>query len=161
MKLSYETWDDIFGSNDVDTIFNSFLNTYLRIFYSSFPLKKIISAKSENNDWITPGIKISCQCKRELYLLYRNNNDPHFKNYYKSYCRTLSSVVKAAKRLHYDRLVTNSNKMKTTWNIVKSITGKKSCNKSIQSVYIDGALTENQQVIADTFHNYFLSFCQK
>jgi hypothetical protein len=51
--------------------------------------------------------------------------------------------------------------VKTTWNIVKSITGKKSCNKSIQSVYIDGALTENQQVIADTFHNYFLSTADK
>jgi hypothetical protein len=40
MQLSYERWDDVFSSNDVDTVFNSFLNTYLRIFYSSFPLKK-------------------------------------------------------------------------------------------------------------------------
>jgi hypothetical protein len=40
MQLSYETWDDIFSGNDVDIIFNYFLNMYLRIFYSSFPLKK-------------------------------------------------------------------------------------------------------------------------
>jgi hypothetical protein len=42
MQLSYETWDDVFSSNDVDTILNSFLNTYLRIFHSSFPIKKYI-----------------------------------------------------------------------------------------------------------------------
>jgi hypothetical protein len=42
MQLSYETWDDVFSSNDVDTIFNSFLNIYLRIFHSSFPVKKIL-----------------------------------------------------------------------------------------------------------------------
>jgi hypothetical protein len=40
MQLSYEMWDDVF--NDVDTIFNSFLNTYLKIFHSSFPIKKNI-----------------------------------------------------------------------------------------------------------------------
>jgi hypothetical protein len=40
-KLSYESWEDIFAENVVNTIFNNFLNMYLRIFYSSFPLKKV------------------------------------------------------------------------------------------------------------------------
>jgi hypothetical protein len=40
-KLSYEIWDTIFGENDVNKIFNNFHNTFLRIFYSSFPEKKI------------------------------------------------------------------------------------------------------------------------
>jgi hypothetical protein len=39
IMLSYEDWDEVFSNNNVDTIFNSFLNTYLRIFYSCFPLK--------------------------------------------------------------------------------------------------------------------------
>jgi hypothetical protein len=42
MQLNYEMWDDVFSGNNVDTNFNSFLNTYLRIFHSSFPLKKYI-----------------------------------------------------------------------------------------------------------------------
>ena len=37
---SYESWDEVFDGNDVNKIFNSFLNTYLRIFYATFPLKK-------------------------------------------------------------------------------------------------------------------------
>jgi hypothetical protein len=40
MNLSYESWDAIFTDENVDSVFNSFLNTYLRIFYHSFPLKK-------------------------------------------------------------------------------------------------------------------------
>jgi len=39
-KLSCESWDSIFNSEDVNAMFNSFLNIYLRIFYSNFPLKK-------------------------------------------------------------------------------------------------------------------------
>jgi hypothetical protein len=41
-NLSYESWDNVFGSDndkDIDTLFNSFLNSYLRLFYSSFPTK--------------------------------------------------------------------------------------------------------------------------
>jgi hypothetical protein len=41
LNLSYESWDEIFTEDDVDTLFNSFLNTYLRIFYHIFPLKKV------------------------------------------------------------------------------------------------------------------------
>jgi hypothetical protein len=132
MQLSSETWDDIFSGNDFDTIFNSFLNTYLRIFHSSFPLKKVrTSPNIKINNWITPGVKISCRRKRELYALRRNNN-VSFKNCYKSYCKILSSVISTAKRLHNDRLIANSkNKMKTTWNIVKHVTGKMSGNKPI------------------------------
>ena len=39
-KLSCESWNTIFNSEDVNGMFNSFLNIYLRYFYSSFPLKK-------------------------------------------------------------------------------------------------------------------------
>jgi trehalose-6-phosphate synthase len=111
--------------------------------------------------WEAP-TRTSCRHKRELYLLCRNSNDINFKNCYKSYCRILSSVISAAKRLHYDRLIVNSkDKKKTTCKIVKSVTGKRFGNKSLQSVYINYVLTENQQLIADSFQNYFLSTADK
>jgi len=42
LNLNYESWEVIFNENDVDGLFNCFLNTYLRIFYHSFPLKIFI-----------------------------------------------------------------------------------------------------------------------
>jgi len=41
LKLSYETWDTVFSSNDDNVMFSSFIDSYLTIFYSSFPLKKV------------------------------------------------------------------------------------------------------------------------
>jgi len=97
-KLSYESWENIFAENNVNTIFNNFLNTYLRIFYSSFPLKKVhYTRKSCNKAWLTPGIKISCLNKWKLFLIQRNSSDPNLTNYYKRYCRTRKSVIKLAK----------------------------------------------------------------
>jgi len=96
LNLSYESWDEIFTEENVDSVFNSFLNTYLRIFYHSFPLKKVYHSQ-HNKAWITTGIKISSQHKRDLYLLCRITNNPKLKNHYKTYCRILSDVIKTAK----------------------------------------------------------------
>jgi len=38
INLSYENWENVFIEEDVSTDFNNFLNTYLRIFNSRFPL---------------------------------------------------------------------------------------------------------------------------
>ena len=65
-NLSYETWEHVFDGYDVNEIFNTFLNTFLRIYYSRFPLIRVKN-KMIQNSWVTPGIITSCKCKRELY----------------------------------------------------------------------------------------------
>ena len=95
-KLSYEIWDKTFSSEDINTMFNAFLDTYLKIFYSSFPLKKI-QLTSKSNDWITLGIRTSCKHKRELYAESKRN--PNLHDHYKKYCKILSTVVNQAKKL--------------------------------------------------------------
>jgi hypothetical protein len=120
--LSYELWDDVFINDNVN-IFNSFLNTYLRIFYSCFTRRKI-TPRLKYNPWITQGIRISCKRKRELYLRYRLDSDPHFNLYYKKYCRVLATVIKEAKKAYYDSIILKSrNKIKATWSVIKRETG--------------------------------------
>jgi hypothetical protein len=95
--LSNENWEDVFLESKVNIIFNNFLNTFLRIFYSSFPVNKS-HYSYKRKPWLTTGIRISCANKRKLYLTYRNSNDPSFKEYYKKYCRTLTKVILSAKK---------------------------------------------------------------
>ena len=96
--FSYENWEDVFLEENINIIFNNFLNTYLRTFYASFP-----TIKSQNSykpkPWLTTGIRISCANKRKLYLTCRNSNDPTHKKYYKKYCQILSTVIMSAKTL--------------------------------------------------------------
>lgn len=51
LKLSFETWNYISDDNDVNTMFNSFLNTFLKILYLCSYKK---SEKTKSNAWITP-----------------------------------------------------------------------------------------------------------
>jgi hypothetical protein len=96
-QLSYESWDSAFTDRDVDTMFNAFHNTYLRIFYSNFP-KVQVKTNTKSNPWMTRGIKISCCNKREIYITLRNRKDPNLIWYYKTYCKILSNIIRAAKK---------------------------------------------------------------
>jgi hypothetical protein len=123
VQLSYETWDTVFDGEDINQIFNSFLNTYLRLFYSCFPLtkKKSIAPKIPS---ITPGIRILCRHKRDLYIACKNTKNSTLITCYKNYSKILANVIKTAKKLTYDKYISNSeNKLKTTWQIINSETG--------------------------------------
>jgi hypothetical protein len=82
IKISYESWTNVFTDDDVNTMFNNFLNTHLRIFYCSFPVRKM-HYKSTTKVRLTSGIKTSCQNKRRFFLININNNDPKLNYHYK------------------------------------------------------------------------------
>jgi hypothetical protein len=99
---------------DVDSLFNMFLNNYLRIVYTSFPLQNIIE-RGKNRQWITRDIKTSCNHKRQLYLL---SSDINLIKYCKQYCKIVARVITEVKRSKYNNQIINSKyKMKTTWKI--------------------------------------------
>jgi hypothetical protein len=77
--LSYENWEDVFLETNVNIIFKNFLNTSLRIFYSSFPVNKS-QYSYKPKPLLTTGIRFSCANKRKLYLTYRTIMIPILKN---------------------------------------------------------------------------------
>ena len=79
------------------------------------------------------------------------------KTHYKEYCKLLTKVITLAKKLYYSAKLTNStNKTKTTWNIIKTITNnqRKSNNKLME---IERKLTTHHQSIVEKFNTYYIS----
>ena len=119
LNLSYENWSEMFTEDNIDINFKNFLNTYLRIFNSTFTYKRIYPNRNRNA-LITKGIKISCKCKEALYILSKNTQIPKLRSHYKTYSKILSEVIRTAKKMHYHNLLSRShNKVKTMWNTVK------------------------------------------
>jgi len=136
-------------------MFNSFLDTYLKMFYSSFPLKRVHINKKHKN-FITLGILTSCKQKRELFTACRNNNNPDLLKHYKSYCKILSAVIKEAKKLNYvDKIKKASNKNKTIWNIVNLESNKTGDMDKINTLNISGIPISDCEKVANEFNKYF------
>jgi len=97
LNLSYENWSETFTEDNIDINFKNFLNTYLRIFNSTFPYKRIYPNRNRNA-WITKGIKTSCKRKEALYILSKNTQNPKLSSHYKTYSKILSGVIRTAKK---------------------------------------------------------------
>jgi hypothetical protein len=129
--LSFETWDDVFMDNDVNSLFNDFFNNYLRIFITAFLVVMINKDMKKNNkkNWITKKLRNQCQFKRDLYLLVRSNNNIDLLNYYKIHTKELSKKIREAKKEYYNNMIKQSkNKIATIWNTIKIEKGK-TCTK--------------------------------
>jgi exonuclease III len=157
VNLSMENWENVFPNKNINTIFNKVLDTYLKIFNTCFKQKKFHSVHI-HNPWVTKDIKISCNHKRELYLNCRNTNDTELLNRFKRYSKTLTNVIKAAKRLYNDELIFKSkNKIKTTWEIIRKETGKYNQLNKIESLKINNVIVSNTKEMAHKFNDHFSS----
>ena len=70
----------------------------------------------------------------------------------------MSKVILTAKKLHYNKLILSSrDMMKCTWKIINEEKGATKNGMDIQSLVIDNNIITNQNKIASTLNNYFLS----
>jgi hypothetical protein len=71
------------------------------------------------------------------------------------------SYKRKKKKLHYNKLLLKStNKTKTTWNIVKTITNNKNTINTITTMNINDQLSSNSLAIANAFNSYFSSVAE-
>jgi hypothetical protein len=77
--LSWELWDNVYGTNNVNFMFNNFLNIYLRCYYTSFQKLNVTKSKQSHNEWITKGLKFHAREKKNSLhyvksVIIRNSN---------------------------------------------------------------------------------------
>ena len=159
-KLQNESWDNIKNNTDVNESFNLFFNTFLIIFESCFPMQYVTNNVS-NNQWITNGIRISCKRKKYLYMMSKITNSK-FNEYYVRYCALLRKVIRKAKEMYYNEMLTSStNKPKMSWKIINKEIGHVYNKKFSQTEFRNGNETINIKRAAKSFNTHFINCVYK
>ncbi len=144
---------------DPDEAYNKFLLDYTELFNIAFPLTNVkINRKNiKKEDWITTGIIISAKSKSKL--LQKKIKNPTEQNVlaYKKFLTIYNRTIRAAKYAYYDKVLReHSSDSKRTWKILNESIQKRSTKSSLSKKYlVDGVETENPQIIAHEFNNYF------
>lgn len=108
-----------------------------------------------NNNWITKGIKISSKKFKDLYIL--NSVHAIDPQYYSNYKRIYRRVVRQAKRLNFENIMEHSsNKSKTAWNIINSVTQRSRPHKPYEIQINNEIITDNDK-IANSFNSHFVN----
>lgn len=154
--LMQESWTELTQIREVNEAFDHFMGI-IQYHYKRFCSQKITGkSKRPNYGWITNGIRISSERKRELYQDYINNRIE--RNTYITYRRILRNVIAEAKRLHNNQyIMTARNKTAATWSLIKKYSGNETKKSfDIRDFKHTG---ESTQTILNQTNNFLINTC--
>ena len=94
-----------------------------------------------------------------MYKIWLHSQTPAAKSRYKNYKNKLTSILRAAEKEHYSKLLSDSKgNIKDTWTPLNAAMNKKQRSTEFPSHFeLNGTNIVNKQIIADEFNNFFVN----
>ena len=155
-------WNDILPhNNNVNDVFDSFINKITDIVDKFAPIKKLSKrqVKTLAKPWVTAGIRASIQVKNRLYKKYMRSRNTHTFAIYKLYRNKINSILRLSKKMYYNQyFITHTGNMKNIWKGIKELIMPKIHRSNIPNRIIkDGIEINDTKGIANAFNDYFSS----
>ena len=126
------------------------------MYNKSFPLNTKRIKKEKHKAGITKRLRNSITTKHKICISFLNKPTAFNETNYEGYKNKLMQLIKVAERYHYQK---GFNKHKSDlmkmWQMIREITSKKASSQQNQVLLIIGTLTQDRQLIADKFNEYF------
>lgn len=145
--------------DDPNELYGNFFGLLIKEFNNSFKTKTIkCTQKLQFCQWATAGIYKSRNRLYELYKLRESNHSPGFVEHVKQYSKIFKQSCSIAKSNYFKgKIMNSSNKIKTTWDIIKRETGKYKPRDNSLTLKINDAQIKSEKEIADIFNNFFVN----
>ena len=121
--------------SDPELSFSEFLETFLKVYNTSFPIKRQVvktNIGKNKGPWMTKSVLKSVRTKNKLYNVCLINSNKKNQNSYKKCKNKLNHVIKASKKMYYeDQLIEYKHNTKMIWKILNNILNKKTKKKQI------------------------------
>jgi hypothetical protein len=122
IHLSSTSWQSILDKNNVNEMFDEFLNIFNKIFNIAFPLKKrrIRNQINLTNEWYTPEVKDKSIVVIQLYIKSKSptGNDNDTKIYLETLQEYKTLISENKKKTNIKKIKRSSNKSKSAWNLI-------------------------------------------
>ena len=156
LLISQIDWANVTGCNDCQTSFSTFYDIIKRCYDKAFPIQKIKKGYNNRLPWLTDELKQSIKYKNKLYVKAKKHDTVFNKINYNDFKYSLQCQMKQKEKEYYnDMVIKNKSNMKKTWDIIKTVIGKKKRSIKYSEFIVDGKLTDNSNVIANKFNEYF------
>lgn len=147
-RVSEQDWLDVFQTDEgeVGKQWYLFMETFLRIYYECFPVKRICNKRKLPNNYTGPEL---ADCKRRLdILLVLSRNSNSYRGEYNETRKEYNKLLVTSRHKKYDDIIkTSDNKAKSMWSIFREVTGRTN-----SGTLLDGDATQ----LAGEFNNFFL-----
>lgn len=154
--LADEDWSELENFRNPNNAYNYFINV-IQHHYSLCTTEKSIDPRQNRKGWITQGIRISSQTKRQLYQDWLSKQID--KQIYINYRTIFNRVIKEAKKMHNNRYIMGAkNKTTAVWNLVSQIGGTSKSNPKFTIESFDNP-NINPTDTLNTINNHLINIC--
>jgi hypothetical protein len=163
LDLSNQNWNNVININNPSGAYNKFIQTYKYYLDKHMPPKTVRfnKFKHKKENWITKGLLKSMKTKDKLYHKLkpetRDNKRNEIELKYKQYRNKLNTLIRLAKKLHYERSFRESkHDIKATWQNINKIINRSKNNKNIPDVFkYENSQYSCPKSISNGFNSFF------
>ena len=146
-------------NHDANEAYNDFLQKYLNIYESCFPIKKSVKKKFKNKPWFDKPLRKLCNKKCYLYRRYVKKPTPERHEKYKNFRNKVTEEIKETKRAYFKGKFQNAaGDMKNTWKIINGVVGRGVKKKVLpSSIQCNDAMINGTAAMCNAYNKYFVN----
>lgn len=149
-------WDNVFYSNDANSAYDAFLESFICIYKKHFPYKQRKKRKGCRKPWMTRELLRKIDRKNRLFRKFIRTRDEADLIAFKQFRNALSKEMKKSKELyHIQAFTVCSKRADVLWNRINSLMGRNSKTEEIKEVLHDGNLVSGEAMV-NVFNDYFV-----
>ena len=156
--LSNLEWTEVLNSDEVDTSYGNFWNTFKTLFDLNFPINKKKFNKNYHkiNGYMTKGLLISRSTKLKLLKISANNPTAENLSAYRNFRNIFTKTMRASKKMYFETNFTKAKKTtKKTWELIREAIGSEPKNSKIQKLLVSGKTIDDLRIITNEFNTFF------
>lgn len=159
-ELLKQNWNEVYGVEDIDIAYESFLKTFNTLYDKHCPMKRY-NRKQKYNDspWLTKGLQNACKKKNSLYRDFIKHRNTETENKYKKYKNKLTNIMRTCKKDYYNKLLEhNKGNTKGLWSVLNTIIRSGSRVSSYPAHFKDEDKTlHNMDEVVSGFNKFFVN----
>ena len=161
-KLQSCNWQSVLSKNDPTESYTAFYKEFFQLYNKTFPINncKSKNSKRSNNQWISQGLKKSSKRKEALYKNFIKKPTQINERDYKRYRNKLNHLIRIAKKNYYSKRFSQAqNDIKSTWNTINELLGKKKSSNALPKSFLNDNNDEvsDPKLIANHFNDFFIN----
>ena len=154
--ISGVDWTTITENESCEQAFGIFHEKIKTCYNHSFPVQKVKRKYNNRIPWLTDDLKAAIKTKNKLYIKSKKHETAFNKTEYSKFKSNLDNLLRQQEKIYYKDLIEkNKSNMKKTWDVIKTVINKKKRATKYSEFLVDGSLTDDLDVIANKFNEYF------
>lgn len=158
-SLLAENWNDALMGEDVNSVYNRFLQILNTHITNNTNLIRIPKSRQKRNPWASPQLIRLSKQKNDLYLLVKKyNSNEYLKSQYKKVSKKVQEQAIKDKKNYYGGLLDGSvGNPRRYWQVIKGTLGAQ--KNPIERITVDSITHQvpgNEVKVANFFNDYFI-----